>query len=74
MEYLQQDIRVWVCQSNQELLDIVPTLTEIVDEPMAWTQGKSLWPIISGQQKPDHHHDFVRCEFYDVLDFLYEQA
>ena len=51
-----------------ELLDIVPTLTEIVDEPMAWTQGKSLWPIISGQQQPDHHHDFVRCEFYDVLD------
>ena len=31
-------------------------------------QGRSLLPILSGQASPDHHRDFVRCEYYDALD------
>ena len=31
-------------------------------------QGRSLLPILSGGASPDHHRDFVRCEYYDALD------
>ena len=31
-------------------------------------QGMSLLPILRGEASPDHHRDFVRCEFYDALD------
>ena len=30
-------------------------------------QGRSLWPILTGQANPDHHRDFVRSEFYQAL-------
>jgi arylsulfatase len=51
-----------------ELVDIVPTLLELAGLPVPdRIQGKSLLPILTGQESADHHRDFVRCEFYDAL-------
>jgi len=51
-----------------ELLDITPTLLELGSLPVPETmQGKSLLPILTGKTSPDHHRDFVRCEYYEVL-------
>jgi len=29
--------------------------------------GRSLLPILTGQQDPSHHREFVRCEYHDAL-------
>jgi len=52
-----------------ELTDIVPTLLDVVglDIPNYIT-GKSLYPILTGEQTPDTHRDYVRCEYIDALD------
>lgn len=50
-----------------ELLDITPTLYDIVGIKPSWMQGKSLLPILKGEKSPDFHRDFVRCEYYDTL-------
>ncbi|HEX9997050.1 MAG TPA: sulfatase-like hydrolase/transferase [Abditibacterium sp.] len=48
-----------------ELVDIAPTLLDAVglrvDEGM---QGRSLWPLLTGQVEADHHRDSVYCEHY----------
>ena len=31
-------------------------------------QGDTLMPILTGEASPDHHRDFVRCEYFDALD------
>ena len=56
-------------QALVELTDITPTLLEIcgLDLPNYMT-GKSLLPILTGNQAGDSHRDFVRCEFIDALD------
>ena len=54
-----------------ELTDIAPTLAELAGVPLEWTQGESLWPILRGDAPPDNHRDFVRTEFYDVLDMTW---
>ncbi len=54
-----------------ELTDIAPTLCDIVGIDAGWTHGKSLVPILTGQTDVRHHRDFVRCEFYDVLDMFW---
>lgn len=52
-----------------ELTDIAPTLHELLGLPIPpGTQGRSLAPILTGRASPDHHRDFVRCEYYDALD------
>ena len=53
-----------------ELTDIAATLTDIAGEPMEWMQGRSLMPMMSEADTGEAgtHRDFVRCEFYDVLD------
>ena len=51
-----------------ELLDITPTLLELADQPIPETMhGKSLLPILTGKADPRHHREFVRCEYYEVL-------
>ncbi len=51
-----------------ELTDIAPTLLELAGEAVPEEmQGRSLLPILTGQQSPDRHRDFVRCEYYDAL-------
>lgn len=52
-----------------ELLDKTPTLLSLanVDVPERM-QGLSLLPILKGEKNPDHHRDFVRCEYYNALD------
>ncbi len=52
-----------------ELLDIAPTLLELAGLPIPEAMhGKSLLPILTGQADPGHHRDFVRCEYYEVLE------
>ena len=51
------------------LLDKTPTLLDLAGlEVPDRMQGMSLLPILRGEVSPDHHRDFVRCEFYDALD------
>ena len=51
-----------------ELLDITPTLLELADQPVPETMhGRSLLPILQGKTDPGHHREFVRCEYYEVL-------
>ena len=50
------------------LLDIAPTLADLAGIPLEWTHGKSLIPILAGEDPGHVHHDFVRCEYYDVVD------
>ena len=52
-----------------ELTDMAPTILELTGQPLPERmQGRSLAPILTGQSPPDHHRDFVRCEYYDALD------
>ncbi|MHC4564328.1 MAG: sulfatase family protein [Planctomycetota bacterium] len=52
-----------------ELLDIPPTLLELAGLRVPDTMhGKSLLPILTGLADPGHHRDFVRCEYYEVLE------
>jgi len=50
-----------------ELTDIAPTLADITGCQLEWTHGKSLLPILTGKADPDHHRDFVRCEYLDSV-------
>ena len=51
-----------------ELTDIVPTLLEVNDLPIPeYVRGKSLLPILTGISPPEHHRDFVRCEYHSAL-------
>ena len=52
-----------------ELLDLSATLLDLagVSQPEEM-QGRSLLPILTGKSPPEYHRDFVRCEYFDVLD------
>ncbi|MCA9840136.1 MAG: sulfatase-like hydrolase/transferase [Trueperaceae bacterium] len=58
-----------------ELLDMSATILDIagIAAPEAM-QGKSLLPILAGEQTLDHHRDFVRCEYFDALDTSFVQG
>ena len=52
-----------------ELIDVAPTILELVGVPLPERmQGRSLLPILEGKKSPDHHRDFVRCEYYNTVD------
>ncbi len=52
-----------------ELIDKSATILALAGVPAPdQLQGKSLLPILKGEKAPDHHRDFVRCEYYDALD------
>ncbi|MBI1299829.1 sulfatase-like hydrolase/transferase [bacterium] len=51
-----------------ELTDLAPTLLDVAGQSIpAHMQGRSLLPILSSAVSPDHHRDFVRCEYYNAL-------
>lgn len=51
-----------------ELTDIAPTLLDLAHLPIpARMQGRSLLPHLSQANQPDHHRDYVRCEYYRAL-------
>ncbi|MBN1581772.1 MAG: sulfatase-like hydrolase/transferase [Anaerolineae bacterium] len=55
-----------------ELTDLAPTLYEALGLPIPdFVQGKSLLPILNGEQAPHQHREFVRCEYHDALDRAY---
>ena len=51
-----------------ELVDIAPTLLDAagIDVPAAM-QGRSLWPLLTGEAEPTQHKDHVISEFNDAL-------
>jgi len=50
-----------------ELIDLAPTLLELVNVPVPEAmQGRSLLPILQGQQNAAHHRDHVYCEYYNA--------
>jgi len=51
-----------------ELSDKAPTLLQLCGQEIPEDMtGKSLAPILTGEVSPEHHRDFVRCEYYDAL-------
>ncbi len=55
-----------------ELLDLSDTLLDFagIEQPEDM-QGGSLRPILDGTSAPDHHRDYVRCEYFDALDAVF---
>ena len=52
-----------------ELIDMSATIVEAAGlGPLEQMQGRTLMPILRGDADPDHHRDFVRCEYFDALD------
>jgi arylsulfatase A-like enzyme len=53
-----------------ELVDIVPTLLEAASEQVPTrVQGKSLFPILTGQADPSYHKKHVVCDFNDSVGY-----
>ena len=54
-------------QALVELIDLPQTLLDAAGlEHHPGMQGKSLWPILSGQRSPDEHREDVYCESYSA--------
>ena len=50
-----------------ELTDLAPTLLDAAGmDRHPGMQGRSLWPILTGDTGPDHHRDSVYCEYYNT--------
>ncbi|HEX8464915.1 MAG TPA: sulfatase-like hydrolase/transferase [Abditibacterium sp.] len=48
-----------------ELVDLAPTLLDATGLPSdAGMQGRSLWPLLTGEKPADTHRDSVYCEHY----------
>jgi arylsulfatase len=51
-----------------ELTDLAPTLMDAAGlEPYDGMQGRSFWPILTGQADPAHHRDSVYFEYYRAI-------
>ena len=52
-------------QAMVELVDIAPTVLEAAGLPVdSGMQGRSLYPLLSGENMPDRHRDDIYCEHY----------
>ena len=57
-----------------ELVDIVPTLLDAAGVARyPGIQGRSLWPMLTGQAAPDHHRDDIYSEYYQAIPTGYKQ-
>jgi arylsulfatase len=51
-----------------ELMDLAPTFLDAAGlDRSSGMQGRSLWPLLTGQTSPDHHHDDIYCEYYNAM-------
>ncbi len=51
-----------------ELVDLAPTLLDAANlPPYAGMQGRSLWPLLTGERPLHHHRDDVYCEYYNAM-------
>jgi arylsulfatase A-like enzyme len=51
-----------------EWLDLSATLLDFAGVPIPeYHQGRSLRPTLNRDAAPDHHREFVRCEYFDAL-------
>jgi len=51
-----------------ELIDLPQTILDILEHPYHdGMQGKSLWPLISREEKKDHHKEDIYCEYYNAM-------
>ncbi|MCY4022380.1 MAG: sulfatase-like hydrolase/transferase [Anaerolineaceae bacterium] len=57
-----------VCEDLTELVDLAPTLLEAAGEPV-WPgmQGRSLWPLLTGQGEPAAPREDVYSEYYNAM-------
>ena len=52
-----------------ELLDMSATILDLCGvEIPDYFQGRSLLPVLRGEQSGEHVRDFVRCEYFEALD------
>ena len=51
-----------------ELTDLAPALLDAAAIPHhPGMQGRSIWPILTGETEPAHHRDDVYCEYYNSM-------
>ncbi len=51
-----------------ELMDLAQTILDAAGlEHHPGMQGRSLWPVLTGDAPTDHHHDDVYCEYYNAM-------
>lgn len=67
ISYPQKFKRNLRCNALIELVDIVPTIYDILGmEKPECIQGKSLFNICTGEKEPDFHKASVYCEYYNT--------
>ena len=65
--HIQQGLR---SDALVELTDIVPTLLDLLGQPIPpRVQGRSFAPILTGHADPHHHRDDVYAEYYNAMPF-----